>query len=302
MSAARADTGALGALLLGGVLIGLAPIFVRVADVGPVACAFWRCALAWPLLYFALWREKTLPAPGKTLPLTHVGLLVGAGLFFAADLALWHAAIGRTSVANATLLANLAPLFVAPAAWLLWHERATRGFVLGLFIALAGTAILVDPSASLSRPPSLVGDGLAVAAAAFYAGYLLSVARLRRSQSTLKVMTWSSGTVALVLLPVALLLDETVWPQSARGWAMLAGLALLSHAAGQGLIAHALATLPASLSAAGLLVQPLAAALFAWSLLGEPFGAQQALGGAIILAGIMCCRWSATTSPAAARS
>lgn len=297
MSAVRADSGALGALLLGGVLIGLAPIFVRVADVGPVACAFWRCALAWPLLLLLSLRgQRAEPAGSANQPPAGVRLLVGAGLFFAADLALWHYAIGKTSVANATLLANLAPLFVAPAAWLLWRERVTRGFVAGLLLALGGSAVLIGPDASPGRG-SFIGDGLAVVAAAFYAAYLLSVAQLRRRHSTLQVMAWSSGTVALVLLPVAVLLGETIWPQSARGWATLAGLALLSHAAGQGLIAQALATLPASFSAVGLLVQPLAAALFAWWLLHEPFGAQQALGGAVILAGVMVCRRNTLASP-----
>lgn len=284
------DSGALGALMLGAVLIGLAPIFVRVAEVGPVACAFWRCALAWPVLLFVLRRQPPDPA---ALPRADVALMIGAGLFFAADLSLWHYAIGDTSVANATLLANLAPLFVAPAAWLLWRERVSSLFVAGLAIALVGTFILVDPGAA-SGPRALRGDLLAVASAAFYAGYLLAVTQLRRTRSTWQVMTWSSATVALVLLPVALLLGEAIWPQTLRGWAMLAGLALLSHVAGQGLIAQALATLPAAFSSAGLLVQPLAAALFAWWLLAEPFGLQQALGGAVILAGLMCCRWNST--------
>ena len=46
----------------------------------------------------------------------------------------------------------------------------------------------------------------------------------------------------------------------------------------------------ASFSSVSLLVQPVAAALFAWLLLSEPFGAQQALGGAVVLAGILLCR------------
>lgn len=286
-TAARTDSRALGALILGAVLIGMAPIFVRVAEVGPVACAFWRCFLAWPILLFALRREPAAAASATGSRRA----MVGAGLLFAADLSLWHYAIGRTSIANATLLANLAPLFVAPAAWLLWRERVTRGFVVGMVIALSGTAILIEPGASPS-PDAITGDVLAVCSAVFYAGYLLTVTRLRRTHTTLQVMTWSSGTVALVLLPVALLLGETIWPQTAQGWAMLAGLAVLSHALGQGLIAQSLATLPASFSAVGLLVQPLAAAIFAWWLLSESFGMQQAVGGVVILLGVVCCRWT----------
>lgn len=283
-----ADARALAALSVGALLIGFAPIFVRLADVGPISAAFWRCALAWPVLALLARREaSTVSRANSTV------LLIGAGLFFAADLSLWHLAIGRTTVANATLLANLMPLFVAPAAWLLWRERISVQFALGLLLALSGAAILIGEGASLNES-RLTGDLLAISSAAFYAGYLLVVSQLRQTQSALRVMSWSSATVALVLLPIALLAGETVLPATWNGWLVLAGLALLSHVGGQGLIAQSLARLPASFSAVGLLIQPLAAAIFAWLILGERFGVQQAFGGAVILAGILCCRLAPT--------
>ena len=51
---AAATRGALApfaALVAGAVAMGVSPIFVRLADVGPFASAFWRVALALPLLY-----------------------------------------------------------------------------------------------------------------------------------------------------------------------------------------------------------------------------------------------------------
>ena len=64
----------------------------------------------------------------------------------------------------------------------------------------------------------------------------------------------------------------------------------MSHAAGQGLIAYALAHLPAAFSSVGLLLQPVVAALFAWLLLAEPLAALQVAGGLIVLAGIYLAR------------
>ena len=285
LDARRADGRALAALALGALLIGFAPIFVRLSDVGPIAAAFWRCALAWPLIALATMRETRSPAA----PREH-GWLLAAGLFFAADLAAWHIAIGMTTVANATLLANLAPLFVAPAAWLMWRERVDRTFLFGLLLALAGTAILMGEGLGVHRE-RMAGDALSVLAAAFYAGYLLVVSHLRRhGHSAMRLLSWSSATVGVVLLPAAWLAGETILPQSLQGWGVLAGLALLSHIGGQGLITYSMATLPASFSAVGLLIQPLAAAVLAWVLLQERFGAQQAVAGAVILAGILLCR------------
>lgn len=278
---------ALPALVLGAVLIGLAPIFVRLVDVGPSAAAFWRLALALPLLGLLLWRLPQAP-PDAPRPGALRWLWL-AGAFFAADLALWHQSIRYTSVANATLLANLAPVFVSFTAWHLFGERIGRGFALGLLLALTGAGLLVGDSLRVGLK-TVFGDLLGVAAAVFYAGYLLGVSRQRRVFNTVQVMFWTTATGALLTVPLALGLGETLTPPDARGWLLLAGLALLSHVGGQGLIAYALAHLPASFSSVSLLVQPVAAAGFAWALLGERFGPQQAVGGAVVLAGILICR------------
>jgi len=94
----------------------------------------------------------------------------------------------------------------------------------------------------------------------------------------------------VILLPVALASGEQFLPDSGSGWLKLAGLALVSHAAGQGLIAYAMATLPAAFSSVSLLFQPVMAAAFAWVLLGEPLGPLQVVGGLVVLAGIYLAR------------
>lgn len=282
-SSPLAARSALAALVAGAVLIGFAPIFVRLVDVGLTAAGFWRAALSLPVLAAlmtaregaAAWRKRGL-AP-----------LLLAGLFFAGDLSVWHQSIRLTSVANATLMANLAPVFVALAGYLFWRERYGLRFTGGLLLAVGGAAVLV--SANL-QPGSLLGDACGIVAAMFYAAYILSATRARSRFGAVELMFWTSVATAAALLLLALLLGESLWPQSARGWAVLIGLALLSHVLGQGLIAYALAHLPAAFSAVGLLVQPIAAAVFAWWLLAEPFGARQALGGAIVMAGIVVCR------------
>jgi drug/metabolite transporter (DMT)-like permease len=79
-------------------------------------------------------------------------------------------------------------------------------------------------------------------------------------------------------------------PVTTQGWATLAGLALVSHAAGQGLIAYALAHLPAAFSSVSLLFQPVMAAAFAWLLLSEGLAPLQVAGGVVVLAGIYLAR------------
>jgi drug/metabolite transporter (DMT)-like permease len=276
---------ALPALLLGATFIALSPIFVRVADVGPTASAFWRVALAAPLLWPMLAFSRQPAAAGP-----HWRLLAAAGFAFAGDLAFWHWSIQLTAVANATLLANLASLFVTLAVWVLWRQAPTRTFVLGLLAALAGVAVLVRASLGFSAT-GLLGDALGVVTALFYAGYLLAVKGLReRGAGTLHLMAVTTTLTASILLPVALASGEPLLPRSAGGWLTLAGLAWISHCAGQGLIAYSLAHLPAAFSSVSLLFQPVMAALFAWLLLSEALAPTQVAGGLVVLLGIYLAR------------
>ena len=282
---------ALAALLLGATCIALSPIFVRLSETGPTASAFWRVAIAVPVLWaFCLLRERS-PARryGGRWP-----LLLAAGVAFAGDLGFWHLSIQHTSVANSTLLANLASIFVTLAAWVFLRQRPSGRFIAGLACALGGVALLVRASTGYSSG-GLLGDALGVLTAMFYAAYLFAVKGLRdRGERTLPLMAIASTVTALLLLPAALASGEQFLPVSLYGWAVLAGLALISHAAGQGLIAYALAHLPAAFSSVSLLLQPVMAALFAWAILSESLVPLQIAGGAIVLAGIYLARKGAS--------
>ena len=281
---------ALAALLLGALGIAFSPIFVRLSELGPTSTAFYRVFLAVPVL--AAWsgleaRERPdhrRPSGGRDR-----GLLVLAGAFFAGDLAFWHWSITYTSVANSTLLANFAPIFVTLAGFLLFGERFSRTFLLGLGLGIGGAVVLMGDSLALGAD-NLLGDALGLVTAVFYAAYIITVSRLRARFSTATIMGWSTAAAAVFLLPVSLASGEGMVAATATGWAVLAGLALISHVGGQGLIAYALAHLPAAFSSVSLLFQPAAAAVLAWIILGESLSPWQAAGAAIILAGIFTAR------------
>ena len=284
--AGAAKTVALAALLLGACSIAFAPIFVRLSETGPTASAFWRTALAVPFLWG--WALATRRAAGDGGSPFAAPMLL-AGLFFAADLAVWHFSILFTSVANSTLLANLAPIFVTVGGWALFGQRVTRTFLAGMTIAMAGAFVLVGPSFGLGDR-QLLGDALGVVTAMFYGAYMLAVKHLREERSTAHVMAVSTAVTAALLLPLAIASGETMLPATVAGWATLFGLALVCQTAGQSLIAYAMAHLPASFSSVSLLLQPAMATLYAWALLGEGAGLAQLAGGAVILLGIWLAR------------
>lgn len=297
----RGDRLALVALLCGAVAIGFAPIFVRLSELEPTATAFHRLFLALPVLW--LWKHldarrfagRRGGLSGARPPLIvrssrdiQIGL-VAVGLLFAGDLAIWHWSIRYTTVANATLLANFAPICVTLAGYVFFAERFSRQFLLGMTLAICGAVILMGRSLAFETE-HFFGDTLGLITAMFYAGYIVAVARLRARLSTVTIMAWSGLVTCVALLTLAVLSGEDLVPVSVRGWAVLIGLAWISHAGGQSLIAFALARLPPALSSVSLLLQPAIAAVLAWVLLAEPLGPWQAVGALVILGGIFMAR------------
>lgn len=291
-SSAAAARLALVVLIVGVVALGGSGVWVKLSEVGPSATGFWRMAFAVPV--FWLWaalarRGAAADTPARPKRAVDYALLTGAGLMFAGDIITWHWALRYTSVANASLLGNLATVFVSFGAWALFGERLTRIYLLGLAVTIAGAVVLMGDSLSLSREHFL-GDALSLVTALFYAAYVLILAQLRRRFSTATIMGWSTLVSALAILPVAILSGEALAAPSLAGWALLLGFALVSQAGGQGMVAYALAHLPAGFSSVAMLVQPVAAAIIAWFVLDEALGPWQATGGTIVLVGILLAR------------
>lgn len=279
---------ALAAVAFGATMTGFAPIFARLSEVGAIPTAFHRMAFASLALGLLL---ALLPTPRERRPARAFDtlLLGAAGLFFAGDLGFFHAALANTSVANATLLVNLAPVLVGLGAWALFGERPSLHYLGGLALAVAGAAWL-SAAAARNVETGLTGDLQAVAAACFYAAYLLTLKRLRAVFSAAALMFWSSAAAAAALLAVALTLDEPLLPESLEGWAAVAALGLVGHAIGQGLVAQGLKQLPVAYSALVLLLQPLVAAAAAWAIFNEALLLGQLAAGLLLLAGLVVAR------------
>lgn len=284
MTERRRDGWALAALVFGAAVIGVSPILVRLAETGPAAAGFWRLALAAPLL-FLLARH----GPARRAGPAPIALL--AGVFFALDLGFWHYGIRYTSVANATVLSNLAPVVVTLFAWLFLRQRPRALFLAAVGAAVAGAwmmALARGGGALLNQP---LGDALSLSTALWYGGYFLCMGQARRSEDAGRLMLWTSLVGAPLLLAAALLLGETILPGSAAGWAACAGLALM-HVAGQGSVAWALGRVGAPTASVVMLLQPIVAAALGWMLFAEAVSPLQAAGAALTLAGVVLAQWA----------
>ncbi|QMW22204.1 DMT family transporter [Sandaracinobacteroides saxicola] len=289
---------AFAALLCGSALLAFGPLLVRLADVSPSASAFWRMALATPVLLWLFllaraWGWGLARAEGGGLaPRALLGLGVAAGAFFAADLAAWHAGIVRTTTANATLFANSTAFILAGWAIVVQRRRPSATTLRALLLALAGTLLLLGLSARVA-PQNLLGDALSLLAALFYTGYLLVVARLRGGVSPLGSVALVTLAGALWLAPVAAIDPGAFWPGD---WTPLIGLALSSQVAGQGLMVFATGRLSATTVGIGLLVQPIISTAAGWLAFGETLSAAELAGAAMIAAALVLIRRPETST------
>jgi len=275
---------ALAALVTGAVGMGASVLFVRWADVGPYASAFWRVFLALPFLW--VWmrlenRSAAWPRPDRAVLL--------AGVLFTGDLFFWHLAILGTTVANATFLATTAPIWVALGAWLVLSEAVGSRILIGLALCLLGGFALLGESYGFA-PQRLPGDIYGVATAFFFGAYVLAVRAARARHGAAEVMFVSTAITSVCLFAIAFAFEPRILPQSTQGGAALLALAIISQVGGQGLVAVALGTLPATFSSLVIFLEAIAAATFGWLLLNEPLGLAQVLGGVLILFGIWVAR------------
>ena len=276
---------AFAALLAGAIAMGISPLFVRLADVGPFASAVWRVAAALPLL----WVWARLETPGQSVRSGWSWPVVISGALFAGDLFFWHLAILNTTIANATFLATLAPVWVLLGSSLILREKVTKPMWAGLAACLLGAAGLVGASLGLDAS-RLNGDLYGLATSFFFGAYILATRYVRRTLGPGGLMLRSSIVTAGVLAVVALVLEPRILPQTLQGAAALAIIALISHAAGQGLLAFSLGRLTAGFSALVIFLEAVTAAAVAWVFLGETLSGLQFVGSMLILAGVWFAR------------
>ncbi|WBH15184.1 DMT family transporter [Sphingomonas radiodurans] len=274
---------AFAALLAGNIALAFGPWFVRLTDVGPVAAAFWRIALATPLL-LAL---AAVSAPRAFASARGLGwILLGSGVLFAGDLASWHVGIHQTKLANATLFGNAATFVFPLYGFLVARTWPTRMQGVALGLAAVGAALLMGQSYQLA-PENLIGDLLCLVAGILYAGYFILMARARATMPPLPALGLSSAAATLPLLVAALLLGERIMPGD---WTPLVALALLSQVVGQGLMIYALGRISPLVIGLALLTQPVVAAAIGWLAYGETLGSADLIGALLVAVALVLVR------------
>jgi len=278
------------ALILGNVALAFGPWLVRLADTGAVATGFWRLILALPLLWLVGVTTKQAPHwPRRTLAL----LIFAGALFYALDLAAWNVSIRLTKLTNATLFGNCGSFVLVAYGLIVARRLPTTVQAAALLLAVLGAALLMGGSYELD-PRYFKGDALALFAAVLYGGYLIALDRARRTLSAMPALFLATTFAAPMLLLMAVLLGDRIWPHD---WTPLLILALTSQVIGQGLLVYSLGVFPPLVVGLALLSQPAIAALVGWLVYGELLSATDWIGAVAIGAALVLVRLPSRVLP-----
>jgi drug/metabolite transporter (DMT)-like permease len=271
------------ALLMGIICLSFSAMFGKWANAPGPVIGFYRIGLATIILLPVFLYRKYKYRMKFPLAILLFPLL--GGIFTALDHGTWNSSLRFTSAANATLLGNTAPLWVALFAWLVFRQKLRGLFWVGLLLALGG-AVIVLGSDFILHPSIGMGDMLAIAAGVFYAGYFLVTEVGRKKLDTLSYVWIVDLIAAITLLMISLGMNMPLTGYPPKTYMAFLGAALVSQVGGYLSIGYALGHLPASIVSPTLIGQPVVTALLAIPLLGEALRREQLLGGLFVLVGI----------------
>lgn len=267
-------------VLSGALFTGMLVCIKAVSDEVPVGQSiFFRSLFAlFPIVIFLMIRREFPKALATRRPLGHLlrSGLGAAAMFFS------FSAVAFLPVAEATLLIQLAPVFMAIGGVLLLGEKFSFYRAGAVVLALAGMAVLVIPGLNAEGGGRLLGYVLGTLGALLTAGAQLTVRRISRTET--------AGSIAFYFIVVAALAGLATLP---LGWASLShtqfGLLVLSGLfGGAGHIAMTLAFRYAEVSRLApfeyvALVWPVIAD---WVLFGIPVSSGFLLALPLMLSGV----------------
>lgn len=270
------------ALVSGTLALSLSGLFIHWAEAPGTVTSFYRMLVASIALLPLVLRPSNRAAMprGRMLALP----LLGA-LFVALDHGTWSTSIHYTNIGTATLLNNVAPLWVAVFAAVFWKEHLSPRFWLGLVLTLVGVSVVFGNDL-ISQPRLSGGDLLALISSLFYCSYYLVTQRARKTVATLPYVWMVTAGGAFFLLAWNLVTGQALTGYSPLTYLIFLGAGLISQILGYFSVAYALGHLPASVVSPSMVAQPVLTTVMAIPLAGQMLLAGQWIGGLVVLVGI----------------
>ena len=258
---------------------------IRGAAAPTLAIAFWRNALALPVLGAWVAARPSERLAWRSRTREEVRLTRVSGVLLAAHFATWVPSLSYTSVASSVALVATQPVW---AALIARHRGATipRGTWIGMGLALAGTTLLIGVDLSISGR-ALFGDLLALAGGVLAAAYVTVGADVRKTVSTASYALSCYAIAGVVLLVVCLAGRQELAGYDADTWLAIGGLVVGAQLLGHTLVNRVLATISPTAVSVAILFEILGATVIARVAFGETPPAAAWPAAVLIAAGVV---------------
>ncbi len=147
-------------------------IFARLSkEMPPLAIAFYRLSFSLPVFLIILFSQKKNTEKLRALNLQQVSMALSAGAFLAVHFISWFSAVARTSIANASVLCAMHPVFIIILSNIILKERPTWQMTVAILLSMLGAFIMAGTDYSVISKTNLFGDLFAILAALFLSCY-----------------------------------------------------------------------------------------------------------------------------------
>lgn len=276
-------------MVAGGALLGTIGVFVQEAGQHPLVTVWFRCAFG--AMALLLWSAATGKLKDLRLRGRSLAVACATGCLMLLNWTMFFAAIPRTSIAVATVVFHIQPIWVILFSAIFLRETVSKSQWIATPVALCGLALttgLLDDMASTKPAGSeyILGLLLCIGGSLSYAAVtLLAKSKQVISPFTLSFWQCGVGTVMLAWAPFAL-----GWPQQGTAWAWLAGLGIIHTGLAYVILFAGMARLTLGKIAVLQFVYPLAAVLFDWGIYGTHLSLLQMMGVALMGAAVWTIR------------
>ena len=276
------------ALSMGIIFLSVSPLFTHWADAPGVVTSFYRMVISVLVLtpFITHIFPSQTPQGGAQLNWHQILIPVLAGAFSGIDHSLWGTALKETSVANATLLNYISPLWVSLVAIFVFKERYKAYYWVGLALVLVGSISVLNIF-NTNLTFNVRGEGFAVLSSFFYAGYFLLTQKGRTFFSTLQQLYISLVACALTIGVIIIIFQVPIIGFSRSTYLIFLLSALFSQLLGYFSLTHALGKIPASIVSPSLSLQPVITAVLAIPFADQSLASHQIIGGLLVLVGII---------------
>ena len=267
--------------------VSTSPIIARLlVDISAVSVSFWRMfiggILLWIISLIPVFNQKPLSSKNR-IKTQIAGMLLGFHFYF------FFSAVKMTTIANATFLGTIAPLFTILIEIFWLKRKISKHIIITLFIILSGSSIIVMDDFNFSNSYTLGNIYAVICSMLLGVGFIISE-NVRQTESTISFSRTLYISAAFTLFILSIIINQPIFNYTIMNYQNMLGLLILGVVPtmfGHNSLYYAVKHISPSVIASVPLGEPIIASILAFFIFDEPLSILIIISGLIIIVGLL---------------